>query len=105
MRRVLAWLVSALRPIRLREVVEALTIDLDRRTMEPEGLHRVIKVPASTIILGRQTLEMEIGRTLLHALGSLITHNEATDCIAFLHSSMRVSYILACLPTCECLNY
>ena len=93
---VLAWLVCALRPIRLCEVIEALMIDLDWRTMVPDRLSEVIKVPVSTKTLESRALEGEIGSALLHILGSLVTYDDKTDSIALLHSSLKVSYASLC---------
>ena len=106
-RRALAWLVASLQPIRLCEVVEALLIDIDWRTMKLDQLHDAIKnVSIPTNTRDHQTLETGIGSALLHLLGSLVTHREETDCISFIHSSVKVSCILACVPTCEPLcNY
>lgn len=70
--RALIWLVGALRPLRLAEISEGLTIDLGKRTMDPEAgpMHK---------------------GALLDACGSLVTYNEETDVLILSHFSVKVS--------------
>jgi hypothetical protein len=70
--RALVWLVGALRPLRLVEILEGLTIDLGRRTMDPDigPVHK---------------------GALLDACGSLVTYNEDTDILTLSHFSVKVS--------------
>ena len=69
--RVLVWLVGALRPLRLVEILEGMTVDLGRRTMDPDtgAMHKGI---------------------LLYACGSLVTYNEKTDILILSHFSVKV---------------
>ncbi|KAF8137382.1 hypothetical protein EV363DRAFT_1428288, partial [Boletus edulis] len=68
--RALVWLVGALRPLRLVEILEGLTIDLGRQTLDPESgaMHKGI---------------------LLYACGSLVTYNEKTDIVILSHFSVK----------------
>ncbi|KAI9567489.1 ankyrin repeat-containing domain protein [Boletus coccyginus] len=68
--RALVWLVGALRPLRLAEISEGLTIDLGKRTMDPEAgpMHK---------------------GALLDACGSLVTYNEETDVLILSHFSVK----------------
>ena len=70
--RALVWLIGALRPLRLVEILEGLTIDLGRRTMDPDigPMHK---------------------GALLDACGSLVTYNEETGILILSHFSVRVS--------------
>ena len=70
--RTLLWLVGALRPLRLVEIHEGLTIDLGKRTMNPDigPMHK---------------------GALLDACGSLVTYNEETDILILSHFSVKVS--------------
>jgi len=69
--RALIWLVAALRPLRLTEMMEALSINLRTRT-----------------------LDSDIGPVhngaLLDACGSLVTYTEKTGIIILSHSSVKV---------------
>lgn len=69
--RALVWLVGALRPLRLVEILEGLTIDLGRRTMNPEtgAMHKDV---------------------VLYACGSLVTYSEKTDILILSHFSVKV---------------
>ena len=73
--QVLVWLVRALRPLRLVEILEGLTIDLGRRTMDPDigPMHK---------------------GALLDGCGSLVTYNEETDILILSHFSVKVSRIV-----------
>lgn len=69
--RALAWLVAALRPLQLIEIVEALSVDLDRRVLD----HDIGPVH---------------GAALLDALSSLVIYNEETDIVILSHFSVKV---------------
>jgi len=75
-RRALVWLVTALRPMCMRELLEALTIDPIRRALDPR--FALIK-----------------GVDLLDVCRSLVVHHEETDIITLSHMSVKVS-----LPLC-----
>ncbi|KAF8556080.1 ankyrin [Imleria badia] len=68
--RALVWLVGALRPLRLVEILNGLAIDLGRRTMDHDAgpMHR---------------------GALLDACGSLVTYNEDTDILILSHFSVK----------------
>ncbi|KAF8549429.1 hypothetical protein OG21DRAFT_588736 [Imleria badia] len=70
--RTLVWLVGALRPLRLVEILDGLAIDLGRRTMDHDAgpMHK---------------------GALLDACGSLVTYNEDTDILILSHFSVKVS--------------
>ena len=70
-RRALAWLVTASRPLALKEIVEALSIDLQRRTLD-RGIAPIHKY------------------ALLDVLGSLVVHDEETDIVNLSHFSVKV---------------
>lgn len=80
--RVLVWLVTALRPLQLCQIVEILSIDVDRRTLNPEAapIH---------------------GWALLDSLGSLVIHYEETDIFKLSYFSVKVrdSVMSAISPT------
>ncbi|KAF8556663.1 ankyrin [Imleria badia] len=69
-RRALVWLVAALEPLRLCQIVEALSIDLDRRILNPDvgPIH---------------------GHALLDTLSSLVTHDGETDIVILSHFSVK----------------
>ncbi|KAF8127052.1 hypothetical protein EV363DRAFT_1223873, partial [Boletus edulis] len=69
-RRALTWLVSASRPLILMEIIEALSIDLQRRTLD-RGIAPIHKF------------------ALLDALGSLVVHDEETDFVNLSHFSVK----------------
>lgn len=71
--RALVWLVAALRPLRLVELIEGLSIDLQTRTIDDE--------------LGPMH-----GGALLDACGSLVTYSEKPGIIILSHFSVKVSY-------------
>lgn len=71
-RRVLVWLVTALRPMRMRELLEGLMIDRVRRALDPR--FGVIK-----------------GTDLLEVCRSLVVHHKETDIITLSHMSVKVS--------------
>ena len=68
----LVWLVAALRPLRLSEIMEALSINLQRRTLDSD--------------IG----PMHSG-ALLDACGTLVTYTERTGIIILSHSSVKVN--------------
>lgn len=70
-RRALVWLVAALQPLELSQLVEVLSIDLDRRLLDPNlgPIH---------------------GHALLDTLSSLVTHNRETDTVKLSHFSVKV---------------
>ncbi|KAF8135797.1 hypothetical protein EV363DRAFT_1294575 [Boletus edulis] len=74
--RALSWLVAALRPLRLSEIMEALSINLQTRT-----------------------LDFDIGPmhsgALLDACGSLVTYTEKTGVIILSHFSVKVKSAVA----------
>lgn len=67
----LAWLVTASRPLILREMVEALSIDLRKQILD-KGVAPIHKY------------------ALLDALGSLVVHNEEMDIVNLSHFSVKV---------------
>ena len=71
-RRALVWLVTALRPMCMRELLEGLTIDSIRRALDPR--FALIK-----------------GADLLDVCRSLVVHHEETDIITLSHMSVKVS--------------
>lgn len=70
-RRTLEWLVAALVPLQLSQIMESLSIDLGRRVLDYES--RPVHGPA-----------------LLDALGSLVTYDELTDVVILSHFSVKV---------------
>ena len=70
-RRGLAWLVTALRPMRLGELLEAITIDSARRALDP-GF----------------TLMNDID--FLEVSRSLVIHHVETDIVSLSHMSVKV---------------
>lgn len=70
-KRALVWLVAAIRPLRLPELMEGLSIDLETRTLDYD--------------VG----PMHSG-ALLDACGSLVTHLEKTGIIILSHFSVKV---------------
>ena len=71
-RRALMWLVAALRPMRLRELLEAVTIDPIRRVLDPGFI----------LIKGLDFLEVS---------RSLVIHHNETGIITLSHMSVKVS--------------
>lgn len=71
--RALVWLVAALRPLRIDELMEGLAVDLEQRTLDHSvgPMHR---------------------EALLSACGSLVTYNEKTSMIILSHFSVKVSF-------------
>jgi len=78
-RRALIWLVAALRPLRLAEIMEALSINIQTRTLDSN--------------IGPMHKEV-----LLDACGSLVTYTEKTGIIILSHSSVKVN-----LPSRSCI--
>ena len=70
--RALIWLVAAIRPLRLDELMEGLSINLQTRTLDPD--------------LGPMHSD-----ALLDACGSLVTYTEVTGIIILSHFSVKVS--------------
>ena len=70
-RNALAWLVVALMPLRLTQIMDGLSVDPDRKVLSRDSgpLH---------------------GPALLDALGSLVTYNEVTDVVILSHFSVKV---------------
>ncbi|KAF8133986.1 ankyrin repeat-containing domain protein [Boletus edulis] len=68
--RALTWLVAALRPLRLSEIMEALSINLQTRSLDTDNvpIHR---------------------GALLDACGSLVTYSEKTEIIILAHFSVK----------------
>lgn len=75
-RRVLGWLVVALEPLQLTQIMEGLSIDLEQR------------------VLDRDSLPVH-GSTLLDALGSLVKYDEETDIVILSHFSVKVCSMLS----------
>jgi len=69
--RALDWLVVALTPLHLSQIMEGLSIDSDQRVLDRDSgpLH---------------------GPALLDVLGSLVTYNEMTDIVILSHFSVKV---------------
>lgn len=80
-RRALTWLIAAFSPLRLSQIVEALSIDLNQRILNPDlaPLH---------------------GSALLDALSSLVTHDEETDIVILSHFSVHVRFKHCSLRLC-----
>jgi hypothetical protein len=74
-RRALNWLVVALGPLQLSQIMEGLSIDTVRRVMNRDSgpLH---------------------GPALLDVLGSLVTYSEMTDIVILSHFSVKVCQTL-----------
>ncbi|KAG6380116.1 ankyrin repeat-containing domain protein [Boletus reticuloceps] len=74
-RRALYWLVAALKPLELCQIIEGLSIDLGRQVVDRDSgpVH---------------------GPALLDALGSLVAHDEVTDIIVLSHASVK-EYLIA----------
>ena len=70
-RRALDWLVVALVPLQLAQIMEGLSIDPVQRVLDRDSgpVH---------------------GSALLDVLGSLVTHNEVTDIVILSHYSVKV---------------
>lgn len=70
-RRALDWLIAALRPLQLSEIMEGVSIDPEQRTMERDSgpLH---------------------GSALLDVLGALVMYDEVTDIVLLSHFSVKV---------------
>ena len=75
MRHALEWLVAALQPMQLSQIMESLSIDLRRRVLDYES--RPVH-----------------GSALLDALGSLVTYDELTDIVILSHFSVKVCLVL-----------
>jgi hypothetical protein len=74
-RRALDWLVVAMGPLELSQIMEALSIDPVRRVLDHTS--RPVHGPA-----------------LLDVLGSLVTYNEVTDIVILSHFSVKVCQML-----------
>ena len=72
-RRALAWLVVALEPLRLAQIVDGLSGDLLERKNDCET--------------------RSLGAALLDGLSSLVSHSEETDVLALSHFSVKVHSI------------
>ena len=73
-RRALVWLVAALRPMRLHELLEGIMIDPDYRALDSRfGLMKAAD--------------------LLEFCRSLVVHHEETDVITLSHMSVKVSLV------------
>ena len=71
-RRALTWLVAALRPLRISELMECLSIKLETRTLDSDSG------------------PMHCG-ALLDACGSLVSYTEKTGIVILSHFSVKVS--------------
>ena len=69
-RRALAWVVVAMKPLHLAQIVDGLLMDPQQRKVERETL----------------------GAALLHALSSLVSYSEETDVIVLSHFSVKVRF-------------
>lgn len=76
-RRALQWLIAALEPLQLSQIMEGLSIDVKRRVLDHES--RPVHGPA-----------------LLDALGSLVTYDELTDVVILSHFSVKVCSARCC---------
>ena len=74
-RRALDWLMVALGPLQLSQIMEALSIDPVRRVLD-------------------RTSGPVHGPALLDVLGSLVTYNEVTDIVILSHFSVKVYWTL-----------
>ena len=74
-RQALYWLVVAFRPLKLVEILDGLSIDLELRVLDCDS------APVH-------------GSALLDVLGSLVTYDELTDVVILSHASVKVCYIL-----------
>lgn len=81
-RRALAWLVTTSRPLILLELREALSIDLERWTLD-RGIAPMHKY------------------VLLEALGSLVVYDERTDLVNLSHFSVEVRGNVEPVYTCN----
>lgn len=72
-RRALDWLIAALEPLQLPQIMEGLSIDPKQR------------------ILDRDSGPVH-GLALLDALGSLVTYDEVTDVVILSHFSVKVCF-------------
>ena len=70
-RRALDWLVVALAPLHLSQIMECFFVDFDQQVLDRDSgpLH---------------------GPALLDVLGSLVTYNEVTDIVILSHLSVKV---------------
>lgn len=84
--RALVWLVAALRPLQLVEILEALSIDLKGRKLD-------------------RSISPVHGPALLDVLGSLVVYHEETDAINLSHFTVKVSGKNAVYLSCCVLNY
>ena len=75
-RRALGWLVVAMEPLHLAQIVDGLSMDPQQRKIERETL----------------------GAALLHALSSLVSYYEETDVIALSHFSVQVRFVIFLHP-------
>ena len=77
-RRALDWLIAALRPLQLSEIMEGVSIDLEQRAIERDSgpLH---------------------GSALLDVLGALVVYDEVTDIVLLSHFSVKVC-LMSLLP-------
>lgn len=73
-RRALIWLVTALRPIRMDELLEAIMIDPDYRGLDSR-------------------FRFMNGADLLEVCRSLVVHRGDTDIITLSHMSVKVSFV------------
>ena len=71
-RRTLAWLVVALKPLRLAQILHGLLIDSQQREADGDGEW--------------------LKASLLPALSSLVSYNEETDILALSHFSVKVRF-------------
>lgn len=89
-RRALYWLVAAMQPLKLSQILDGLSIDLGRRCMDRDSgpVH---------------------GPALLDALGSLVMHDETTGLVTLSHASVKVCHILSlsskCIPVLSVQEY
>ena len=83
-RNALAWLIVALRPLQLSQIMDGLSVDPDQKVLSRDSgpLH---------------------GPALLDALGSLVTYNEVTDIVILSHFSIKVRLpdVTVLIPECS----
>ena len=70
----LYWLVAAFQPLKLSEILDGLSIDLEQRVFDRDS------APVH-------------GLALLDVLGSLVTYYELTDFVILSHASVKVRYM------------
>ena len=73
-RRALVWLVTALRPMRMDELLEAIMIDANYRALDSR-------------------FRLMDGADFLEVCRSLVVHHQETEIISLSHMSVKVSFV------------